>query len=186
MEVTKANCLARGDTDCMPQPFVYTPASYVKSNNAWVHDSVQAFYTKVNASSCPLSTESAARAEAQTAFYRNYQLVCPANALTLIEKILLAIRVIVTDVALLLSSAMTMGVEMLSLLVSGNTNNMKEAIVGEWLYIKNKARATIRCVSDILVDGMLDSGELGKEIMGFLMQTCEKIQEAATWFLSIW
>jgi hypothetical protein len=186
MEVTKANCLARGDTDCMPQPFVYTPASYVKSNNAWVHDSVQAFYTRVNASSCPLSTESAARAEAQTAFYRNYQLVCPANALTLIEKVLLAIRVIVTDVALLLSSAMTMGVEMLSLLVSGNTNNMKEAIVGEWLYIKNKARATIRCVSDILVDGMLDSGELGKEIMGFLMQTCEKIQEASTWFLSIW
>lgn len=186
LEVTKANCLARGDTDCMPQPYVYTPASYVKSNNAWVHDSVQAFYTRINSSSCPLSTESAKRAETQSAFYRNYQLVCPANALSLIEKVLMAIRVIVTDVALLLSSMMTMGVEMLALLVSGNTNNMKESIVGEWLYIKSKGGAMMRSVSDILVDGMLDSGELGKEIMGFLMQTCEKIQEAAAWFLGIW
>jgi hypothetical protein len=165
---------------------VYTPSSYVPSNNAWVHDSVQAFYTKINASACPLSTESAQRAAAQTAFYRNYQLICPANALTLIEKVLVVVRVVVTDVALLVSSMMSMAVEMFALLVTGNTNSMKDAIVVEWLYIKSKGGAMMRCVSDILVDGMLDSGELGKEVMSFLMQACEKIQEGATWFLGIW
>jgi hypothetical protein len=180
--VIQANCIARGDTDCMPSPYVYHPASYEPSNNAWVHDSVRAFYVKINASACgPMSSN-----EALYAYTRSYQLTCPANALTLIKGVLMVVRVVVTDVALLLSSLMSLGVRLLALLVTGNTNQMKNSIADEWTYIRAKGGGMLREASDLLVDALLNSGQLGARVMSFLSSTCDNINKAMTWFLQVW
>jgi hypothetical protein len=155
--VTQANCIARGDNDCMPSPYVYHPASYEPSNNAWVHDSVEAFYLKINASSCPAAATAATR-EGLLNFTRKYQLTCPANALYLVKQILVVVRVVVTDVALLLSSVMSLGVKLLALLVTGNTNKIKNSVLDEWQYIRAKGGGMMRRVSDLLIDAMLNSG----------------------------
>ena len=183
--VTQANCIARGDNDCMPSPYVYHPASYEPSNNAWVHDSVEAFYLKINASSCPAAATAATR-EGLLNFTRKYQLTCPANALYLVKQILVVVRVVVTDVALLLSSVMSLGVKLLALLVTGNTNKIKNSVLDEWQYIRAKGGGMMRSVSDLLIDAMLNSGQLGARIMAFLDAACEKINSAITWFLQVW
>jgi hypothetical protein len=184
--VIQANCIARGDDDCMPSPFVYHPASYVPSNNAWVHDSVQAFYLKVNASCCPASTVSDQQQRELLDFARQYQLTCPANALTLVKQILAVIRVIITDVALLVSSILSMLVKLLALLVTGNVNQIKNSVLDEWDYIQSKGHEMLHSMSDIMVDAMLNSGLLGVRIKTFLQNTCEKINSAVQWFLNVW
>ena len=184
--VTQANCIASGADDCMPSPYVYHPASYVHSNNAWVHDSVEAFYLKVDAGSCPISSNSAQKQQDMLEFARTYQLTCPANALTLVKQILMAVRVIVTDITLLIASFMSMGVKLLALLVTGNTNKIKNSILSDWEYIQAKGTGMLHSVSDLLVDGMLNSGTLGLRIKHFLENTCSKINSALNWFLQVW
>lgn len=184
--VIQANCIARGDSDCMPSPYVYHPASYVPSNNAWVHDSVQAFYLKINTSSCPASTVSNQQQKELLDFARQYQLTCPANALTLVKQILVVIRVIITDVALLVSSLLSMLVKLFALLVTGNVNQIKNSVLDEWDYIQGKGHEMLKSVSDIMVDAMLNSGILGAHIQTFLQKTCEKINSAIQWFLTVW
>ena len=187
--VTQANCIARGDDGCMPSPYVYHPASYVPSNNAWVHDSVQAFYIKIDPASCPAITgaEGADRKARQLLdFARQYQQTCPANSLVLIKQILVAVRVIVTEVALIVTSLLSMFFKMLSLLVSGNVNNIKNMVLSDWQYVRAKGSAMVSTVSDLLFDALLNSGPMGERIRRFLQGTCEKINSAMLWFTKVW
>jgi hypothetical protein len=184
--VTQANCIARGDSECMPSPYVYHPASYEPSNNAWVHDSVEAFYLKVNASACPAATRVHTKGDKLAEFTRQYQLACPANALTLIEKLLMVVRVVIADVALLLSSILGLALRLLALLITGNTDQLKNSILDEWAYIRTKGGGMLQSVSDLLIDAMLNSGRVGVGIMGFLDSACEKINWFLGWFLKVW
>ena len=184
--VTQANCIAGGGNDCMPSPYVYHPASYIPSNNAWVHDSVQAFYLKIDPASCPASSDSAQKQQALLDFARTYQLTCPANALTLVKQVLVVVRVIVTDVALIFSSFMSMGVRLLALLVSGNTNQIKNSVLNDWEYIQAKGASMLSSISDLLMDAMLNSGALGLRVKQFLENTCSKVNSALLWFLHVW
>ena len=185
--VIQANCIASGDKSCMPSPYVYHPASYVPSNNAWVHESIQSFYLKIDQRSCPAATvEAAQKTQELLDFARQYQQTCPANALVLVKQILVVVRVVVTDVALILSSVLSMGIRLLSLLVTGNTNQIKNSIMDEWSYIQSKGQTMLASMSGILVDAMLNSGSMGTRIKQFLQTTCEKINSALQWFLQVW
>jgi hypothetical protein len=184
--VIQANCIAGGGNDCMPSPYVYHPASYIPSNNAWVHDSVQAFYLKIDPAACPASSDSAQKQQALLDFARTYQLTCPANALTLVRQVLVVVRVIVTDVALMAASFMSMGVKLLALLVTGNTDKIKNSVLNDWGYIQAKGAKMLKTVSDLLMDAMLNSGELGLRVKQFLENTCSKVNEALLWFLQVW
>ena len=184
--VTQANCIARGDSECMPSPYVYHPASYEPSNNAWVHDSVEAFYLKINGSACPSATRVHTAGDGLTQFARKYQLACPANALTLLEKLLVVVRVVITDVALLLSSALGLVMRLLALLITANTDQIKNSALDEWAYIRTKGGNMLQTVSDLLIDAMLNSGRLGAGIMAFLDSACEKINSFLSWFMHVW
>ena len=183
--VRQANCIARGDSDCMPSPFVYQPASFERSNNAWVRDSVEAFYLRVNASACPANGR--AREERLREFARAYQQRCPANSLTLVKQLLTAVRVVVTDVTLLLSSMLSLSLRLLALLVStGDLASIRQGAADQWQYIKQQGRQMLTTVSDLLVDALLNSGPLGARIMGFLDASCANINKALAWFLHVW
>jgi hypothetical protein len=181
--ITQANCIARGDPDCMPSPFVYHPASYEPSNNAWIHDSVQDFYRHVNASACPASTQTDAQL---VAFARAYQRACPANGVNVMVGVLQAVRTVVVDVALLLTSLLGLVFNALQLFVTSGRAEARLMIGKNWAYIRSKARASLDAVSDLLVNALLNSGEAGARIMNFLKQTCDGFNVAAAWFLNVW
>ena len=181
--VRQANCIAKGVMSCMPSPFVYHPASYEPSNNAWVHDTVKAYYKQVNKDACPTVTASDT---GLLEFARAKQRECPANAVNLMEKVLLIVRLVVTDVALLLTSMASLVFRAFGLLFSSGVSDMKSGIRANWLYIKSKGSAMLSASSDLLVDAMLNSGELGARILGFLDNTCNKINAAISWFMNVW
>ena len=182
--VIKANCIARGDLSCMPQPFVYHPASYEPSNNAWIHDSVQSFYTHIDKSACDAATT--AETQSLIDFARIYQRGCPANAVNLMVGILQIVRVVATEVALITSSMVSLIIKVLGLFFTGAGSDMRPYIAADWQYIKTKAHTLMETQGDMLVDAMLNSGELGARLMGFLERTCYRINSAIEWFLNVW
>jgi hypothetical protein len=182
--VKQANCIARGDIDCMPNPFVYHPASYDPSNSAWVHDSVKAFYTRFDANACPAITS--AEQQALLNFARTYQQGCPANAVNLVVAILQVVRVVATEVALILSTLVGIAVKSLALFLPARAADMRQYIAADWQYVRTKARTMLDMTGDLLVDAMLNSGELGAQIMAFLHRACTRINEAISWFLNVW
>ena len=182
--VIQANCIARGNLSCMPTPFVYHPASYEPSNNAWTRDSVRAFYLRLNQSSCAAPT--ASEQQALVDFARQYQRGCPANAVNLMVSILQVVRVVASEVALLVSTLAGMLVKGMGLLLPARAADMRQYIAADWQYVRTKWRTVLDTAGDLMVDAMLNSGELGARIMGFLEQTCARINEALAWFLNVW
>ena len=182
--VIQANCIARGNLSCMPTPFVYHPASYEPSNNAWTRDSVRAFYLRINQSACLSPTP--AEQQALLDFARQYQRGCPANAVNLMVSILQIMRVVATEVALLLSTLMSIVVKMIGLLLPAKAADMRQYIAADWQYVRTKWRTVLDTAGDLLIDAMLNSGELGARIMGFLEQACNRINAAMSWFLNVW
>ena len=182
--IRQANCIARGNVSCMPSPFVYHPASYDPSNNAWTHDSVRAFYMRFDSNACPAVTS--AEQQSLRDFARTYQQGCPANAVNLVVSILQIVRVVATEVALLLSTLVGMVVKTLALFLPGRAADMRQYIAADWQYVRTKARALLDTSGDLLVDAMLNSGELGARVMGFLQRACTRINEAIAWFLNVW
>jgi hypothetical protein len=182
--VRQANCIRSGESSCMPSPFVYHPASYEPSNNAWVHDSVKAFYKRVDpVEACPVDSQSDL---AYLEFMRLHQRSCPANAVYLVKGILQTVRVVVTDAALIMTTLLSMFFKMFALLFAVGREQMQSYLVTDWLYLKAKSAAMLGTVSDLLVDALLNSGELGARIMGFLHRTCTSINSAINWMLNVW
>ena len=181
--IRQANCIARGDPDCMPSPFVYHPASYEPSNNAWIHDSVKAFYNRVDPRACPHNTSTDS---SLIQFARAYQQSCPANGVNLFVGVLQAVRVVVVDVALLATSVISIVFRGMQLFITSGRQTARQQIGRSWAYIRSKARETLNTAGDLLVDTLLNSGALGERIMAFLHQACTGLNSAVEWFLNVW
>jgi hypothetical protein len=179
----QANCIARGDPECMPSPFVYHPASYEPSNNAWVHDSVKSFYKHLNPIACPQVSKTDTQL---IQFARAYQRSCPANGVNILAGVLQAVRSVIVDVSLLLTTMISMAFNALRLFAVSGRTEARRSIAKNWAYIRNKARSSVDAVGDILVDTLLNSGEAGAKIMSFLRKTCDVMNDAAEWFLNVW
>jgi len=181
--VRQANCIARGDPGCMPSPFVYHPASYEPSNNAWIHDSVKAFYSRVDTRACPHNTSTDS---SLVLFARAYQQSCPANGVNLFVGVLQAVRVVIVDVALLATTVVAMIFRTLQLFIASGRAVARQQIGKNWAYIRSKARETLNTVGDLLVDTLLNSGIVGERVMVFLHQACGGLNSAVEWFLNVW
>jgi hypothetical protein len=181
--IIQANCIARGDPACMPSPFVYHPASYEPSNNAWVHDSVKSFYNRTDTRACPQNSSTEQRL---IDFTRAYQQSCPANGVNVFVGVVRAVRTIVVDAALLLTTLIGMAFRTLQLFIATGRDATRTQIGKNWAYIRTKARATLDTVGDLLVDTLLNSGEVGVRIIRFLHNACQSLNSAAEWFLNVW
>ena len=182
--VIQANCIARGNLSCMPSPFVYHPASYEPSNNAWTRDSVRSFYLRANPAAC--SAPTAAERQALIDFARQYQRGCPANAVNLVVSILQVVRVVVTEVTLLVSTLLGIAIKSMGLLLPARAADMRQYIAADWQYVRTKGRAILDTGGDLLIDAMLNSGELGARLMAFLGSACSRINAGIAWFLNVW
>jgi len=140
------------------------------------------FFRRFNTSSCPNSRD----LSALEAYNRKYQQSCPANSVYVIEGILNILRVIADDVALLISTMLSMTVKLLSLLFTPNRESMKFYIEEDWAYLKKIGKPMFYQLGDLFLDMMLNSGKLGARLMSFLDNVCRKINSGINWFLNVW
>ena len=182
--VSNANCIASGDPKCMPSPFVYTPSLYDTTNQAWVYDTVTSFYKKINGNSCPMGDRDQ---QALIEYNRKYQLSCPANYVYIFEGILRIVRVIADEIALLLSTVMSMALKILGMLLPGGSReNFKQMVLSDWAWLKKQSKSFMFTLSDLFIDMLMNAGNLGAKLMAFLDRVCVQINSYINWFLNIW
>jgi hypothetical protein len=181
--VLTANCIAAGMSYCLPQPFTYHPASYETTNRAWVHDTVVQYYKSVDASACSASETS----QAFLTYLTDKQTQCPANNLYLFEMIFVIIRFYITQVALLLSSVVSVIIKLIATAFSaGSDGDIKQQLLKEWKFLSSKFKQLFSTGSDLLVNMLMNSGVLGKSLMQFIQSTCSYVNEAIVWFVDMW
>lgn len=181
--VRQANCIAVGtDTTCLPKPFVYHPGSYVASNNEWIHNTVNQFYNQLSPGVCTND---------QTVNYslsRAFQDGCPANSVNLFVGLLQILRYVVADIATLMTTLMSMAIRLLAMLFTQgpSVQNMKASLGEDWAVVRKKAAQSMTAVSDLLVDTLLNSGDLGRRVMQFMESMCQNGNWIINWFLGVW
>jgi hypothetical protein len=177
--IITANCIAAGNTYCMPRPFVYHPASYDSTNKAWVHDTVQQYYTRVNKTACPVTSKSLGYIQ----YLVDKQINCPANNVFLIESLLKTLRVAIAKVALLIVYFVSL---LIKLVASIFSYGAKAELRKEWAGFKNAFSDLFSTTSDMLINGLMNSGVLGQSLMYFITTVCNGFNDALIWFADVY
>ena len=170
----------------MPTPFVYHPASFDLTNQAWVHDTVQEFYTLYNPAVCPADTVQLTKVKLLAA---KFQTSCPANSVNIVIGVLQIVRKVVTKIATLFTTFVAMAVRFAGLLFEGSgisADSIKSDLLKDWAWFKKEAKSATGTLGDMLFDLLLNSGPLGRQILTFLYNTCDGLAKAYDWFLNIW
>lgn len=191
--IIDANCIAAGNLSCLPRPWVYHPATYDPSNQAWVYSTVLAYYRQVSQNlpdaACPLTSQESTL----LAYNQNFMKSCPANSLVFFEKLVKILRVIVIEVALMVSTFFAMQLRLVTMLFMTLDQSYHETLVtakaqikGDWAYIKKEGKQMMSTVSDLFADMLFESGPIGAGLVDFMGRACTSINKAYDWFERKW
>ena len=203
--IAQANCIAAGNFTCLPAPWVYHPASYDPSNQEWVYESVLAYYRTISATACPLTKDE----QNLQAFNAQFEKNCPANLVRFLVDLVAILRLVGTTIIFIVSTGLSMLVELVTLLFAGVTNSVADAVTGgspkaaagdllsavktamgqlasDWAYMKSEGKGMLAGINSILMDMVFTTGEIGKGLLAFLTSTCGAINDYYSWFLNVW
>jgi hypothetical protein len=177
--ILQANCIASGQTFCMPRPFVYQPALYDTTNRAWVHDTVVQYYKGVNPLACPATDAD----RSLISYLQSKQLKCPANNLYILKGLLQILRVFCTEIAILMGSLISI---LIKLLAAPFSSSAKSQLRSSWADFKKQFKEMMSNISDLFVNMLMNSGELGSKLILFIQTMCNYLNKALEWFTMIW
>ena len=189
--VVRANCIAAGNITCLPTPWAYHPASFDASNQEWVYRTVLDYYRLVGSATdtCPKT----AAELSQAAYNAQFMQSCPANSMRFFVDIIAIVRVIATDVALIVSMMFSMTLKFLTLLFAGinqgfsaTITTAKNELAADYAWLKGRIKSMTDTLFDMLSDMLFSSGQIGTGLLSFLDKTCNSINSAYDWFLHIW
>lgn len=175
--VASANCLASGSDKCALQEYVYTPATWETTNQAFVHETVEAFYKRTDGgcaspSDCICPTDPALAAFRLNNSHMLAQ--CPAVSVMVLQEVLKGVRSLIVPICQALSRVLSMAINlMLTLTPSASTHDtaMNQAFV-DWAELKRLVSGTGNTVSDIFFDLMFNSGRLGTWLRSVILDGC--------------
>lgn len=173
--VMQANCIAAGNFTCLPKPWVYHPASFVPSNQEWAYKTVLDYYRTISPPACPLTSDEVNL----IAYNQRFVQDCPANSMRFFEDIIQIVRLVATEVVMILSTLASMAFKLLVLFFSGIDSGLKtsvqlaqQQIATDWQWVKAEAKSTLAGVNQLLMDMVFTTGEIGKELLAFLSSVC--------------
>ena len=203
--IAQANCIAAGNFSCLPAPWAYHPASYDPSNQDWVYETVSDYYRSINSGVCPLTADELNL----QAYNAQFEKSCPANAIRFLVDLVAILRLVGTTIIFIVSTLMSMTVELATLLFSGLTNTVANAVGGgspssskadldntvtiaqqqmakDWAYVKSEAKGLLAGLNTIFMDMVFSTGEIGKGLLAFLNSVCSSINSYYSWFMNVW
>lgn len=187
--VMQANCIAAGNFTCLPKPWVYHPASFVPSNQEWAYKTVLDYYRTISPPTCPLTSDELGL----MAYNQRFMQDCPANSMRFFEDILKIVRLVGTEVVLVLSTLCSMGFKLLVLFFSGLDSGLKasvrqaqQQIAADWQWVKVEAKSMLAGVNKLLMDMVFTTGEIGRGLLAFLTSVCGFVNEYYAWFIGVW
>ena len=188
--IASANCLASGSDKCALQEFVYTPATWETTNQAFVHQTVEEFYKRTDgcasAADCICPTDAALAAFRANNSYALAQ--CPAVSVMVMQEVLKGVRSLVQPICEAASRLLSMVINLM--LTLSPSSDMSESSMGQalldWAEFKRLLSGTGSIVSDLFFDLMFNSGRLGTWLRKTLLDTCGYVNTFHRYFARFW
>ena len=178
--VREANCLASGSSECMLKPFMYLPSAWDVSNQAFVHQTVRRFYTRVTSYACP-TTVDAVRANNQAIGNR-----CAAKPVGAMYLGLQACRDIVDALAQVVFYLANILINGFLMVFAQDKSVLMAQIVYYWSSMVAVIQDLLSALSDIFFDMLFHMGAMGQRIYNLLQSACGVGNRAYQYWLEIW
>jgi hypothetical protein len=178
--VKQANCLASGSTDCMLKPFVYLPSAWDVSNQAFVHQTVKRFYSRVTPYACP-STAEIVKTNNQALGNR-----CAAKPVGAMYLGLQACRDIVDALAQVAFYLFNIIMNGFLLMFAPDKSVLTAQIVYYWGSLVAVIQDLLSTLSDIFFDMLFHMGSMGQKIYNLLQSGCGIANRAYRYWLDVW
>ena len=178
--VRQANCLASGSGDCILKPFVYLPSAWDVSNQAFVHQTVRRFYSRVTPYACPLTVDTV-RTNNQAIGNR-----CAAKPVGAMYLGLQACRDIVDALAQVVFYMANILINGFMLMFAEDKSVLKAQIVYYWGSMVAVIQDLLSVLSDIFFDMLFHMGAMGQRIYNLLKSACGIANKAYQYWLEVW
>jgi len=178
--VRQANCLASGSSECILKPFVYLPSAWDVSNQAFVHQTVRRFYSRITSYACP-STVEAVRTNNQAIANR-----CAAHPVGAMYLGLQACRDIVDALAQVVFYMANILLNGFLLIFAQDKSVLMAQIVYYWGSMAAVIQDLLSALSDIFFDMLFHMGAMGQRIYNLLRSACGIANKAYQYWLEVW
>lgn len=178
--VRQANCLASGSSECMLKPFVYLPSAWDVSNQAFVHQTVRRFYSRVTPYACP-SIVDTVRTNNQAIGNR-----CAAKPVGAMYLGLQACRDIVDALAQVIFYLFNIIMNGFLMMFAQDKSTLLAQIVYYWTSMVAVIKDLLSALSDIVFDMLFHMGAMGQRIYNLLRGACGVANKAYQYWLEVW
>jgi hypothetical protein len=165
-DVQEAHCHAAGA--CLSESFFYHPATFSRTNEQFIRETVEEFYLETDAGACP---EAAAELAAQLRQARDNRDSCAAVWVEGVIVILEGLRVVLHSVVRLVYYTAMMFATLLRFLGIVNVQEVLQDLLRYFQQLLEEARDLIEAAFEVVWRGVLES-PLGKQFLDLVQRIC--------------
>lgn len=186
--VASTNCIRSGDERCSLHEFVYNPSTWETSNQAFVHQTVREFYTRIDGctseSDCVCKEDSALSQLRRNNSYRLRE--CSAVPVMVFREVLVQVRGLVFSICKVTSLVLDIAFNLLLTMSSSSRDVATSRIVIGWAKLKQESSVLIEKVSDLFFDMIFSAGNLGPYLKQTFLSACGVINSAYVYAADVW
>jgi hypothetical protein len=187
--VASANCLASGSEKCALQEFVYSPATWETSNQAFVHQTVEEYYKRADAGcvddhSCICGTDPALAALRVS--NANTVSECSATSVILFQKVLIAVRAMLLPLTRCAGLVVNIALNLVLTMVPATHDVASSQIITNYHQLKTEMSSSMDQFSDLVFEVAFTSGRMGPWMLGMLTNACNTINTGYIYFANFW
>jgi hypothetical protein len=187
--VASANCLRSGDEKCALQEFVYNPSTWESTNQAFVHQTVQEFYARIDGctsvDACPVCpADPLLKQLRRNNTYRLRE--CKAVPVMAFREVLIQLREMVFTICKILSLVIDIAFNLVLSMSSGARDKATSSIVVDWAQLKQESSIIVDKLSDMFFDMIFNVGAMGPWLKTNFMGACEVVNSGYKYAADFW
>lgn len=186
--VASTNCIRSGDKRCSLQEYVYSPSTWESNNQAFVHQTVQEYYMRIDG--CTNGTDCVCQADSALSRLRannSYRLrECSAVSVMLFRDVLVQARTLVYSLCKVTSLVVDIAFNLLLMLSPSSRDVATSNIVLSWAKLKQESSVVVYKLSDMLFDMIFSVGNFGPYLKRGYMSACKVINEGYAYAADVW
>lgn len=186
--VASANCLKSGDPKCALQDYVYNPATWETTNQAFVHQTVTEYYKRadgcLNESDCVCGVDPGLAALKTSNNYVKGE--CAAVPVMTFRDVLVQMRSLVLPICKMLSSLFDVLFNLALTISSSAREAANSRALLAWASFKQESSTVMDKFSDMIFDMVFSAGTLGPWLRTKLTLACNVVNGGYLYFADFW
>lgn len=186
--VASANCIKSGDSKCALQEYVYNPSTWETTNRAFVHQSVNEFYKRVDGCTdegdcvCGLDSDLHVLRQRNSVFMKE----CNAVPVFAFRGILVELRHLTNRICIMAGTFFDVAFNLM-LTMSSSAHDLATArMLVAWAKLKQESAVITDKVSDMFFNLMFSTGVMGPWLQDNVMSACNLVNSAYKYTANTW